>query len=279
MTTTENKPVPPRKRLFVTLMGVTCLIVVALIFLTWWIPNRGLAKIHDNLPNIVFIFMVVLCGVAILGTGLLVLTTALGKDIFFTRFMRLVVIKFLLPVIEFVGRLLGIDKDSIRQSFIAMNNSLVISQRHKVKPDRVLVLLPHCIQLFDCEIKVTGDINKCVQCGRCDIKGLVEISRKFHIDISVATGGTLARKVIVDKRPKLVLAVACERDLTSGIKDCYPLPVIGILNERPFGPCFNTVVDVSKIDEALCQVLLLEDPTVTITGQAVKPQTGDQTHP
>jgi hypothetical protein len=36
--------------------------------------------------------------------------------------------------------------------------------------------------------------------------------------------------------------------------------VIGILNERPFGPCFNTVVDVSKIDAALSQVLLIEDP-------------------
>ena len=143
--------------------------------------------------------MVVLSGIAILGTGLLVLTTALGKDIFFTRFMRLVVIKFLLPVIEFVGRVLGLNKDSIRQSFIAMNNSLVISQRQKVRPDRVLVLLPHCIQLFDCEIKVTGDIHKCVQCGRCDIKGLVDIGRKYHIDISVATGGTLARKVIVEK--------------------------------------------------------------------------------
>ncbi len=81
--------------------------------------------------------------------------------------------------------------------------------------------------------------------------------------LSVATGGTLARKVIVEKRPKLVLAVACERDLTSGIKDCYPLPVIGILNERPFGPCFNTVVDVSKIDEALGQVLEYENPVVS----------------
>jgi hypothetical protein len=242
-------------------MGVTCLIVVAAIFLAWWIPNRGLANIHPKLPNIIGIVMVVLSGTAILGTGLLVLTTALGKDIFFTRFMRLVVIKFLLPVIEFVGRLMGLDKDSIRQSFIAMNNSLVISQRQKVRPNRVLVLLPHCIQLFDCEIKVTGDIHKCIQCGRCDIKGLVDIGRKYHIDISVATGGTLARKVIVEKRPKLVLAVACERDLTSGIKDCYPLPVIGILNERPFGPCFNTVVDVSKIDAALSQVLLLDDST------------------
>ncbi len=263
MTHTQTNT-PPRKRLFVSLMGLTCLIVVGLIFLAWWVPNRGLANIHPNLPNIVGIVVAVLSGVAILGTALLVLTTALGKDIFFTRFMRLVVIKFLLPTIEMVGRGLGLDKDSIRQSFVAMNNSLVISQRYKVKPDRILVLLPHCIQLFDCEIKVTGDINKCVQCGRCDIKGLVDIGRKYNIDISVATGGTLARKVIVEKRPKLVLAVACERDLTSGIKDCYPLPVIGILNNRPFGPCFNTTVDVAKIDEALSQVIQMEEaPTVT----------------
>jgi len=246
-------------------MGLTCLIVVGVIFLAWWVPNRGLANIHPNLPNIVGIIVAVLSGMAILGTGLLVLTTALGKDIFFTRFMRLVVIKFLLPMIELVGRALGLDKDGIRQSFIAMNNSLVISQRQRVRPDRILVLLPHCIQLFDCEIKVTGDINKCVQCGRCDIKGLVEIGRKYHIDISVATGGTLARKVIVEKRPKLVLAVACERDLTSGIKDCYPLPVIGILNDRPFGPCFNTTVDVAKIDEALSRIILVEETATPST--------------
>ena len=256
--TVLKKYSPPRKRLFVTLMGLTCLILVGLFFLAWWVPNRGLANIHPNLPNIIGIFVAVLSGIAILGTALLVLTTALGKDIFFTRFMRLVVIKFLLPLIELVGRGLGLDKDSIRQSFIAMNNSLVISQRQKIRPDRILVLLPHCIQLFDCEIKVTGDINKCVQCGRCDIKGLVDISRKFRVDISVATGGTLARKVIVEKRPKLVLAVACERDLTSGIKDCYPLPVIGILNNRPFGPCFNTSVDVEKIEDALSRIILME---------------------
>ena len=257
MTELQETTAAPRKRLFIALMGLTCIVLVGLIFLAWWIPSRGLANIHPDLPRIVGLVVLALSGTAILGTGLLVLTTALGKDIFFTRFMRLVVIKFLLPVIEFVGRILGLDRDRIRQSFIAMNNSLVISQRYKVRPDRVLILLPHCIQLFDCEIKVTGDVNKCVMCGRCDIKGLVEIGRKYGIDISVATGGTLARKVIVEKRPKLVLAVACERDLTSGIKDCYPLPVIGILNLRPHGPCFNTVVDAAAIDDALQQVLEL----------------------
>jgi uncharacterized protein len=236
-------------------MGVTCLLIVGIIYLGWWIPTKGLENIHPALPGYVGIIFAVLSGLAILGTFLLILTTALGKDIFFTRFMRLVVIKFLLPAIELLGRLLGISKDTIRQSFVAMNNSLVESQKLSVKPDRILILLPHCLQLFDCDIKVTGGIQKCIRCGRCDIKGLAEIGEKFGIDISVATGGTLARKVIVEKRPKLVVAVACERDLTSGIKDCYPLPVIGVLNDRPNGPCINTMVDVAKIEQALLSVL------------------------
>jgi len=248
---TNPQPQPPRKRLFVALMGLTCILIIGIIYLLWWIPTKGLANIHPELPRIVGIVFGSLSALAILGTALLVLTTALGKDILFTRFMRLVVIKFLLPVIEALGLFLGLQKDTIRQSFIAMNNSLVMSQRYRIRNDRILILLPHCLQLFDCEIKVTGDIGKCIRCGRCDIKGLSELAEKYAITISVATGGTLARKVIIEKKPKLVVAVACERDLTSGIKDCYPLPVIGVLNDRPFGPCFNTSVDVAKIDEAL----------------------------
>jgi len=246
---------PPRKRLFVALMGVTCLLIVGIIYLIWWIPTKGLANIHPDLPHYMGILFIILSGIAIIGTFLLVLTTALSRDIFFSGFLRLVVIKFLLPAIETLGRVLGIKKDTIRQSFVAMNNSLVVSQHFKIHPDRILILLPHCLQLFDCDIKVTGGIEKCIRCGKCDIKGLAELADKYHIAISVATGGTLARKVIVEKRPKLVLAVACERDLTSGIKDCYPLPVYGILNDRPNGPCISTVVDVEKIEEALKAVL------------------------
>jgi hypothetical protein len=245
----------PGKRLFVSLMGVTCLLIAGVIILLWWTQKTGLAGIHPILPKITGISLGFLAVTILFGTLLLILTTTLGKDILFTRFLRGAVIKFLLPVIEFIGRVAGIPRDTIRQSFIAMNNSLVLSQKLVIKPDRLLILLPHCIQLFDCEIKVTGAISKCVRCGRCDISGLSELAEKYNIDISVATGGTLARKVITEKRPKLVIAVACEGDLTSGIKDCYPLPVLGILNDRPFGPCFNTRVETPKIDEALKLVM------------------------
>jgi len=245
----------PGKLLFVALMGLTCLLIAGFILILWWAEKTGLAGIHPALPGIMGTILAVAAGIIVLGTALLVLTTLLGKDIFLTRLLRGAAIRLLLPAIEFIGKIVGIPRDSIRQSFIAMNNSLVLSQRLSIKPDRLLILLPHCIQLFDCDIKVTGDIDKCVRCGKCDINGLAEIGKKYGIDISVATGGTLARKVIMEKRPKLVIAVACEGDLTSGIKDCYPLPVLGILNDRPFGPCFNTRVETQKIDDALKVVM------------------------
>ncbi len=245
----------PGKHLFVALMGLTCLLIAGIILLIWWAEKTGLAGIHPYLPKIAGMALAFVAAAVILGTVLLILTTVLGKDIIFTRFLRGAVIKLLLPVIESIGKVLGIPRDTIRQSFIAMNNSLVLSQKLVIKPDRLLILLPHCIQLFDCEIKVTGDIDRCVRCGRCDINGLADLAKKYGITISVATGGTLARKVIMEKRPKLVVAVACEGDLTSGIKDCYPLPVLGILNDRPFGPCFNTKVETNKIDEALKSVM------------------------
>jgi hypothetical protein len=71
------------------------------------------------------------------------------------------------------------------------------------------------------------------------------------VGIAVATGGTLARRIVVERRPKLIIAVACERDLSSGIQDSYPLPVYGILNRRPQGPCYDTLVNLERVEEAL----------------------------
>jgi len=67
----------------------------------------------------------------------------------------------------------------------------------------------------------------------------------------VATGGTLARDFVKHYKPEAIIAIACERDLTSGIQDVTPLPVIGILNIRPNGPCNNTEVDFAEVELAL----------------------------
>jgi hypothetical protein len=114
-----------------------------------------------------------------------------------------------------------------------------------------LILLPHCIQDFDCEIKITGNIRNCRGCGKCEIKDLIELSDQYHLKIAVATGGTLARRIVLENRPEAIVAVACELDLTTGIQDAYPIPVIGILNERPNGPCINTKADIKKVRRAI----------------------------
>jgi uncharacterized protein len=255
MTDTTGPKPHANKSIFLVLMAATGLLVAGGLVLLWWLQGAGLAAIHPNLPRLVGGLLIAIAAGATIGTLLLVVTTALGRDLPGTLLLRAVAIRLLLPIIEFLGRIAAIPRDTIRQSFIAMNNSLVLARKPAIKPDRILILLPHCLQLMDCDIKVTGEVGKCVRCGRCDIAGLAALAEKYQIDISVVTGGTLARKIIMEKRPKLVLAVACEGDLTTGIRDCYPLPVLGILNERPCGPCINTTVDTGKIDEALRLVM------------------------
>lgn len=241
----------PRKRLFIGLLCLACAVVLVLAFLLWWVPSVGLTSIHPILPILFGTVLAALSLTIVSGLSLLVLTLLTGKDLFLSQRLRGIVIKYLFPAIIGIGRFFGVDRDTLQQSFIALNNQLVRAKELRVRPGQALILLPHCIQLFDCPIKITGDVDKCVRCGKCDISGLAELARSRGIDIAVATGGTLARKIIVEKRPRFILAVACERDLTSGIRDAYPLPVIGVLNRRPHGPCFNTSIILSEVTRAL----------------------------
>jgi len=247
----EQRLDQPRKRVFIAVLTVACLLVLGVAFLLWYVPNVGLSHIHPGLPLIFGAVLGVFSCVILAGMGLLILTLLTGRDLFFSQRLRGLVIRYLFPAIVNFGRLLGVDRDLLQQSFIALNNQLVRARQLRVPPAKALILLPHCIQLFDCAIKITGDVHKCTRCGQCDISGLMSLAERFGIEVAVATGGTLARKLIVEKRPRFILAVACERDLTSGIRDAYPLPVIGVLNHRPNGPCFNTGIVLAEVEAAL----------------------------
>jgi hypothetical protein len=114
-----------------------------------------------------------------------------------------------------------------------------------------MVLLPHCIQWSGCNIRVSNKLERCKKCGQCDISALLNLVERYGVHLAIATGGTIARKLVVQLRPSLIIAVACERDLTSGIQDTSPLPVYGILNHRPHGPCMDTKVDLQSVEFTL----------------------------
>ena len=80
---------------------------------------------------------------------------------------------------------------------------------------------------------------------------LLELRDAYGVRLAIATGGTIARRIVVQARPRCIIAVACERDLTSGIQDSYPIPVFGVLNERPHGPCLDTLAPLDAIESAI----------------------------
>ncbi len=245
----------PKKRLFVGLLVFTCLILFVLIFLLWYVPMVGLKNIHPTFPFFYTGVLAVFAFLMLSGGLLLVFTIFRGKDIFLSQKLRGIVAKVLFPFMILMGRLVGVSKERVQQSFIELNNHLVQSNHDRTRPNKLLILLPHCIQNFDCQVKITGNIRNCKGCGKCEIKDLIELSDQYQVKIAVATGGTLARRIIVDNRPEAIVAVACELDLTTGIQDTYPIPVIGILNERPNGPCINTKVDIQKVKQAILDFL------------------------
>jgi len=250
----------PKKRIFIGLLVFTCLILFFLILLLWYVPMVGLKNIHPSLPFLFTLALGVLVFGMLSGGLLLVFTILRRKDIFLSHKLRGIVAKILFPFMILMGRLVGVSKEKVQQSFIELNNHLVRSNTHRTRPNRLLLLLPHCIQNFDCQIKITGNVKNCKGCGKCEIKDLIELADEYRIKIAVATGGTLARRIIVENKPEAIVAVACEIDLTSGIQDSYPIPVIGVLNERPNGPCMNTKVDLQRVRNAIVDFLEPERP-------------------
>jgi hypothetical protein len=158
-------------------------------------------------------------------------------------------LKVLYPLLMFAGSLRKDKKEQYQRFIIDLNNRLV--KNEKITPRKILLLLPHCLQINECDVRLTFNINNCKRCGKCPIKDLIQVSEENHLDLFVATGGSLARRVVNEIKPDAVIAVACENDLSSGIADTYPLPILGITNRRPFGPCLNTSVDMQKIKEAI----------------------------
>lgn len=189
----------------------------------------------------------------ILGAGLslITLTALTGIDLLYPHNKPSITIKLLFPIAATLSQLLRIDRNKVRTSFVKVNNALTRAQRGRIKGDRIMVLLPHCLQIDVCNRKLTGDINNCVRCGRCPVAQLIEFGERYSLKIEVVNGGTLARRRVKQFRPHAIVAVACERDLTFGIQDVYPIPVFGVINDRPNGPCFNTCVDMGQVEEAI----------------------------
>lgn len=236
------------KNLFIglSLAGIVALGLVLLGF--WYLIQPRLAGLHAGVPIVVGLGLLAFYLAVVTAFLLIVISSYTQRDLLSGKKLT---VRILFPLALAVGRLVRVSPDAVRGSFIAMNNALVRASARLVPGDHLLLLLPHCLQSFECPHRVTSEVRNCKLCGKCEISGLINLCDRYGIKMSIATGGTLARRVIVETRPRAIVGVACERDLTSGVQDAYPIPVIGVLNERPHGPCRDTTVDLNLVEEAV----------------------------
>lgn len=242
----------PKKRLFFGLALLTWLLAATTSLLLWRVSAPGLSQIHPSLP--LLSAAILGAGVAALGlgtTGMVLATLGFRPPVRLAWGFAWWAVNLVFRPAVLLGRLFDIERERTERSFIEISNHIVRGRHVRVRPNELLLLLPHCLQLDRCGHKITSRVQNCRRCGKCPIGELADLCERHGIHMAVVPGGTLARKVIKSLRPRAVVAVACERDLVSGIQDVFPMPVIGVLNDRPEGPCCNTVVDVGKLDSGI----------------------------
>ncbi len=128
-----------------------------------------------------------------------------------------------------VARRLG-ARDWVEHAAIDVYNGLAERRGRKGGKGELLVLIPRCLS------KVTLD-------------QVLDVAGRYEVPVFVATRGQLARRAIRERRPRAVVAVACERDMVTGLHDVAAKnPVLGLTMSLPAGPCKDAVIDIAKFE-------------------------------
>lgn len=132
---------------------------------------------------------------------------------------------------------------------------MVKLRRVRVRPDNLIVIVPHCLQKSGCRHNIIHDINSCKRCRACNICELLSIVEELGVRCYAAAGGRQAAAIVKDPKVEAIVAVACEKELTEGILAAFPKPVVAVINKRPNGPCKDTCVDVKELKQAIRSLL------------------------
>jgi hypothetical protein len=149
---------------------------------------------------------------------------------------------------------------------VGISNALNGLRRRRVAPEQLLLLVPHCLQRNDCQRNVRGDLANCARCGKCPIDAVLALAEKYGVRVELASGGRKAVAAAKASDIKAVVAVACHKELSAGLKAVFPKAAIAVPNRQPEGPCVNTTVDVEAVEDAIRRLLKKSGLPGTVDG-------------
>jgi hypothetical protein len=188
-----------------------------------------LAQVHPSIPGIGWTAL----GIAAASTatwwlllGLSYLTDrSLLPAWLAERGLFLRVMSFTSRVASWFGR-----RDWVENAAVKVYNALALVRTRQVRAGELLLLVPRCL-------------------SRQTLDRVLEMAGRHEVPVFVATRGQLARRVIRERRPRAVVAVACERDMVTGLHDVAgKLPVLGLTMTLPAGPCKDAELDYPTLE-------------------------------
>jgi hypothetical protein len=212
----------------VATMAVAFAIASAVLFLL----APRLATLIPALPHLLWIALGVSAIVSAIWWVLLALSFRAGGN-----FLpgRLAETGALLPLMRFTSRVAGRFgmRDRVENAAVKVYNALALRRARKVDTGELLLLIPRCL-------------------SRATLDSVLAMAGRYGIPVFVATRGQLARRVIRERRPRAVVAVACERDMVSGLHDvAAKVPVLGLTMTLPAGPCKDAALDMPMLEKYL----------------------------
>ena len=188
-----------------------------------------LAAVLPALPELLWSALAVAAGAGALWFALLLLSFYGGVLLLPEGLLERGPYLYVMSLTSYLSRLLG-RRDWAEHAAIDVYNALAERRRRSVGKGELLVLIPRCL-------------------SKQALDGVLAIAGRYEVPVFVATRGQLARRVIRERRPRAVVAVACERDMTTGLRDVAgKLPVLGLTMRLPNGPCRDAMVDLDVME-------------------------------
>lgn len=221
------------KRLFLVLSAIVLVIFLSTATFIVYMINPRLVQVSPLLSTASWITLGIIDLFFTVWFFLMIRSALTEKPSLSNFWGKRISINLFIPFATKLGTKFGISKDRLWNSFIKVSNSLIRSTRQKASIERLLILIPRCL-------------NPSYK------KDIMKLGKSYDCRIFIVPGGTEARKLVYDYKPEAIIGVACERDLLTGILDLAPkIPVLGIPNKRPKGPCNDCTVEFSQIKDAI----------------------------
>jgi len=215
--------------LFFRFAALTLVAATAAIALLLYLVGPRLAALWAPLPKVLWIALATLAGLETLYLTLVAASYYGGKNLLPERLLERGPYLQLMNYTSLIARGFG-KRDWVEHAAIDVYNTLAVRRGRKVGKGELLVLIPRCL-------------------SKQALDGVLEIAGRYEVPVFVATRGQLARRVIRERRPRAVVAVACERDMMTGLRDVAgKLPVLGLTMQLPNGPCRDAAIDLEQME-------------------------------